>query len=66
MSQNEMVRLHLEKYGSLSQAEARQIYNVNRLSARVLDLRAKGLAIKSEIRTDPVGRRYARYFLEAA
>ena len=55
---------HLLKQGSISQSEAMTVYGIKRLASRIHDLRKKGLAITSELRRDPIGTQYSRYFLE--
>jgi len=54
---------HLKEYGSISPAEAKEVYGVSRLAARILDLREDGVAIEATLKTDPAGKRYARYRL---
>ena len=69
MTQNKAILNHLEKYGSITPAEAWAMYGCMRLGARIHDLRAAGVAIK----TDTVTMRgkyggitnYARYTLNA-
>lgn len=57
------VLAHLEEAGSISQAEAHEVHGVRRLAARVLELREQGHDVRSELRNDEAGSRYARYFL---
>ena len=54
---------HLQKHGSLSQAEAGLIYKIRALPRRIADLKAEGFTIKSELKQDATGQRYARYTL---
>lgn len=67
MSQNDLILKHLEKYGSISPLEAINEYGIMRLSARISDLKAKGVVIrtKSEVGANRRGEPtiYARYHL---
>lgn len=54
---------HLQKHGSISQAEAGLIYKIRALPRRIADLKAEGFTIKSELKQDATGQRYARYTL---
>ena len=65
MNQVELILRHLTRHGSISQSEARQIYNVNRLPSRIHDIRKLGHKVVSVMKQDPMGRSYARYMLEA-
>lgn len=48
MTQCERILRHLQDYGSITQAEAVTEYGCYRLGARIFDLKARGVAIKSE------------------
>lgn len=49
MTQNERVKRHLEKYGTITTLEAFRDYGITRLSARIWDLKHKdGLVITEE------------------
>lgn len=48
MTQCERILRHLHDYGSITQAEAVTEYGCYRLGARIWDLRAQGVPIKSE------------------
>ena len=54
---------YLQKHGSISQAEAGLIYKIRALPRRIADLKAEGHTIKSELKRDATGQRYARYTL---
>lgn len=54
---------HLQKHGSISQAEAGLIYKIRALPRRIADLKVAGHSIKSELKRDATGQRYARYTL---
>ena len=68
MTQCERILRHLQDYGSITQAEAVTEYGCYRLGARVFDLKAQGVPIKSETVTgkNRSGERtcFARYSLE--
>lgn len=48
MNQCETILRHLRDYGSITSLEAMQEYGIMRLGARILDLKAQGVPIKSE------------------
>ena len=68
MTQCERILRHLQDYGSITQAEAVTEYGCYRLGARIFDLKAQGVPIKSETVTgkNRYGERtgFARYSLE--
>ena len=68
MTQCERILRHLQDYGSITQAEAVTEYGCYRLGARIWDLKARGVPIKSETVTgkNRYGKRtcFARYSLE--
>ena len=68
MTQCERILRHLQAYGSITQAEAVTEYGCYRLGARIWDLKAQGVPIKSETVTgkNRYGERtcFARYSLE--
>lgn len=45
MTQNQRILNHLEKYGTITPREARNIYGIERLSARISELRSRGYDI---------------------
>jgi hypothetical protein len=51
MSQCDRIVRHLEDHGSITAVEAMQEYGIQRLAARIADLRANGVPITSEIVT---------------
>lgn len=67
MTQNERIKEYLEKHGSITPREADRELGIMRLSARVLELRADGLNIRTEKETsrNKYGESvsYARYVL---
>ena len=68
MTQCERILRHMQDYGSITQAEAVTKYGCYRLGARIWDLKARGVPIKSETVTgkNRYGERmcFARYSLE--
>lgn len=68
MTQRERILRHMRDYGSITQAEAFTEYGISRLGARIYDLKADGIPIKSETVTgkNRYGERtcFARYSLE--
>lgn len=48
MTQCERILRHLQDYGSITQAEAVTEYGCYRLGARIWDLKARGVPIRSE------------------
>lgn len=67
MTQCERILRHLQDYGSITQAEAVTEYGCYRLGARIFDLKARGVPIRSETVTgkNRYGERtcFARYSL---
>lgn len=65
MTQNEMVKDYMERFGSISPAEAFADLGVMRLAARISDLRKLGVDIvgRNESRTNRYGKSttYKRY-----
>ena len=68
MTQNEMIKKHLQTYGSITPGAALEEYGCFRLSARIADLKAQGMKIVTEIESkkNRFGKkvRYARYRYE--
>lgn len=67
MTQCERVLRHMEKYGSITPAEAKDEYGIARLAARIYDLTKSGVQIETEVVTgknkfgEPT--KFARYSL---
>lgn len=56
---------HLERYGSITQAEAIEKYGCYRLSARIKEMRDDGANIVTYMEDNASGRgQHARYYLE--
>ena len=69
-SDRELVLMHLQEYGSITQNEADDMYGIKRLSARINELRNMGYAIQTEMVSckNRRGRvsNFARYYLEGS
>ena len=65
MTQCEMIKKHLQERGSITPKDARDEYGCDRLSARIADLKLRGMDIITEMETSKnrFGKkiRYARY-----
>lgn len=48
---------------SISPAEAKEVFGIRRLAARILELKREGVPIQQTLKADPMGVRYARYQL---
>lgn len=55
------VLLHLNQHGSLSHAEALTVYGLPKVAKQIWELRQNGTEVKTDLRKDATGRRYARY-----
>lgn len=65
-SQNQRIKDYLTSGKSITPLEALHLFGCLRLGARIADLKADGLHIKSEMFKDvDTGKRYAKYTLEA-
>lgn len=66
-SQKRRLALHLAEGMSISPAEALKVYGIDRLAARIFDLKRSlafaglGGQISMVVKRDPLGKRYARY-----
>lgn len=56
---------HLTKRKSISPAEARTVYSIERLAACIYELRKVGIQIKTHMKRDASGHHYARYEVAA-
>lgn len=65
-SQSIMILEYMGRGYGISPAEALVMCGSFRLAARIKDLRDKGHSIRTEIREDENGKRYARYHLQEA
>lgn len=60
-NQDEILKRHLLSIGTITGMEASNIYKVRCLTSNIARLRAMGLNIVSERKTDQTGQRYVRY-----
>ena len=64
-NQNRKVLEHLVKYGSITQREAIDLYNIYRLPSRIFELREKGVKIRTEHQANWYGKgTHGKYILE--
>ncbi|HCW92800.1 MAG TPA: hypothetical protein DHM44_03870 [Flexistipes sinusarabici] len=62
-SQNQIVLSHLVNYGSITQKQCWDMYRIERLSARIYDLKRRGKSISAIYHRLDNGCRYAEYVL---
>jgi hypothetical protein len=55
---------HLRECGDISGVEASALYRCRDLPKRISELKHAGFVISREMKADPTGQRYARYFLK--
>ena len=63
MTQMDIVKKHLQKYGSISPLEAQSNYNIWRLAAVVGRLKDRGGSMNMTMKRAPSGAKYAEYKL---
>ena len=64
MKQTDAVYAYMEQHGSIDPLRAFTDLGILRLGARIWDLKAAGVPIRREIRTNPeTGKRWAEYSL---
>ena len=63
-SMEDLVLDHLCIKGSITAVEAQALYRCRSLSRRIATLKQEGFNIRSVLKTDATGQRYARYVLE--
>ena len=63
MSQKKDILNHLIEKGTITPIEALELYGCFRLGARIADLKAEGIQIRTDI-VAKNGKRFARYSLE--
>jgi hypothetical protein len=61
--QEEVVLNHIRRTGSITPMEADCVHRIRQLPARIFDLKRRGYAIRTTIRKDVTGQRYAHYTL---
>ena len=54
---------HLHKHGHISPAKAGIVYGISRLAACIYEIREIGHEIKTHVKQDEQGHRYAKYVL---
>ncbi len=59
-SQRELIRKHLNKYGSITPMQALKLYGCFRLASRICELRLDGMWIKSKM-VKSNGKWFAKY-----
>lgn len=64
MTQKQIILRHLNSGRHLTILEAMSLYRIFNLKARIEELRRAGHNITTEMRSDPTGKKYARYRLE--
>lgn len=62
-AQQRILVRHFQRGMGLTQLEAIGVYNMYRLPARVFELKDKGYNVQRVLKTDPTGKRYAKYFI---
>lgn len=65
-TQEQRILAHLRRRGAegVSGVEAEDLFRVRDLPKRISVLRQQGYNIRRELRTDELGQRYARYYLQ--
>lgn len=63
MTQKQAILTHLQTVGAITPLEALQRYGCFRLGARIADLKADGVAIKTQMVKEN-GKRFAKYELK--
>lgn len=62
--QVQTVLKHLETRQSISPMEALVSYGISRLAPAIWELREIGYGIETKMKTDEMGHKYARYYIE--
>ena len=63
MTQNEALVEHLLLGKTITPAKARQVYGIDRLAARIFELKARGHKIITTVRRDERGKQFGEYRL---
>lgn len=61
--QTQMILEHLKQYGHITPVEAGAVYKVRSLSKRISEIKEAGHKVKTQLRADACGQRYAHYSL---
>lgn len=64
MSQKQTVLDHLLAGKTLTPMKARQVYRIERLAARIFELKKEGHNIVCTVKTDEAGKDYAEYRIQ--
>ena len=59
--QTQLVLDHLKQYGHITPVEAGAVYKIRCLPKRISELKEVGVKIKTQLRADACGQRYAHY-----
>jgi hypothetical protein len=57
------VLTHLRNHGSLTPVEAATVYRIRHLPSKVFELKTAGYQVRTTLKNDAMGQRYARYTL---
>ena len=60
----DLIFSHLLTKGSITNVEAQALYRCRALPRRIADLKSEGYVIKTTMKVDATGQRYARYVME--
>lgn len=61
--QTQTILEHLKNYGHITPVEAGAVYKVRSLSKRISEIKAAGHKVKTQLKADACGQRYAYYSL---
>lgn len=61
MNQNQHVRQHLKKHGSINPLQALSLYGVFRLASRIYDLKKEGMVIMAILCYSKGRKKYCKY-----
>lgn len=65
MSQKEILLSHFRSGGTITILQAIGLFRIYNLKARIEELRKKGHAVTTTMKTDVTGKKYAVYSMEA-
>lgn len=63
--QAKTVLTHLTKHGALTPVEASTVYRIRHLPSKIFEVKKAGHPVKTTIKRDATGQRYARYEMVA-
>lgn len=61
--QTQLVLDHLKEYGHITPVEAGAVYKIRSLSKRISEIKESGIKVKTQLKADACGQRYAHYSL---